>query len=38
VFRAYFKKGYAAMDFWVSEDDGHLRAFYFLEKPKARKR
>ncbi len=38
VFRAYFKKGYEATDFWVSEDDGHLRAFYFLEKPKLRKR
>jgi predicted GNAT superfamily acetyltransferase len=32
VFRAYFKKGYAATDFWVGEDEGHLRAFYFLEK------
>ena len=38
VFRAYFKKGYQATDFCVSEDDGHLRAFYFLEKPKASKR
>ncbi len=38
VFRAYFKKGYAATDFWVSEDDGHLRAFYYLEKSKTRKR
>lgn len=38
VFRAYFKKGYEATDFWVVEDDGHLRAFYFLEKPKNRKR
>jgi predicted GNAT superfamily acetyltransferase len=34
VFRAYFKKGYAATDFWVAEEDGHLRAFYFLEKKK----
>lgn len=34
VFRNYFKKGYAATDFWVGEDDGHLRAFYFLEKKK----
>jgi chorismate synthase len=32
VFRAYFKKGYTARDFWVAEDEGHLRAFYFLEK------
>ncbi len=34
VFRAYFKKGYAAGDFWVCEDEGHLRAFYVLEKKK----
>lgn len=32
VFRHYFKKDYAAVDFWVAEHDGHLRAFYFLEK------
>lgn len=32
VFRAYFKKGYAATDFWVGEEEGHLRAFYYLEK------
>jgi len=32
VFRTYFKKGYAATDFWVAEQDGHLRAFYLLEK------
>jgi predicted GNAT superfamily acetyltransferase len=32
VFRTYFKKGYSATDFWVAEEDGHLRAFYFLEK------
>lgn len=32
VFRYYFRKGYAATDFWVAEEDGHLRAFYFLEK------
>ncbi|MBZ5500065.1 MAG: hypothetical protein LAP85_27020 [Acidobacteriia bacterium] len=31
VFRHYFKKGYAATDFWVAEEEGHLRAFYFLE-------
>lgn len=34
VFRSYFRKGYAATDFWVAEDEGHLRAFYFLEKRK----
>ena len=34
VFRTYFKKGYAATDFWVAEDEGHLRSFYFLEKKK----
>jgi predicted GNAT superfamily acetyltransferase len=32
VFRAYFKKGYAATDFWVAEDSGHLRSFYLLQK------
>jgi predicted GNAT superfamily acetyltransferase len=32
VFRAYLKKGYAATDFWIAEDEGHLRTFYFLEK------
>jgi predicted GNAT superfamily acetyltransferase len=32
VFRNYFKKGYAVTDFWVAEEDGHLRAFYFLDK------
>ncbi len=32
AFRHYFKKGYAAIDFWVAEEDGHLRTFYFLEK------
>ena len=35
VFRHYFKKDYAATDFWVIEQDGHLRAFYLLEKKKA---
>jgi predicted GNAT superfamily acetyltransferase len=35
VFRHYFKKEYAATDFWVAEQDGHLRAFYLLEKKKA---
>jgi predicted GNAT superfamily acetyltransferase len=32
AFRHYFKKDYAATDFWVAEQDGHLRAFYVLEK------
>jgi predicted GNAT superfamily acetyltransferase len=32
VFRAYFRKGYAATDFWLVEDEGHLRTFYHLEK------
>jgi predicted GNAT superfamily acetyltransferase len=32
VFRHYFKRNYAATDFWVAEQDGHLRAFYLLEK------
>jgi chorismate synthase len=32
VFKNYFKKNYAATDFWVAEQDGHLRAFYLLEK------
>ena len=35
VFRHYFKKDYAATDFWVAEQDGHLRAFYLLEKKKS---
>jgi predicted GNAT superfamily acetyltransferase len=34
VFQHYFKKNYAATDFWVSEQDGHLRACYLLEKKK----
>jgi chorismate synthase len=34
VFRSYFKKGYAASDFWVGEEDGRLRAFYYLSKKK----
>jgi predicted GNAT superfamily acetyltransferase len=34
VFCHYFKKGYAASDFWVLEQDGRLRAFYLLEKKK----
>ncbi len=32
AFRSYFKKGYAATDFWVAEEEGHLRAFYFFSK------
>jgi predicted GNAT superfamily acetyltransferase len=35
VFRHYFKKEYAASDFWVAEQDGHLRSFYLLEKIKS---
>jgi chorismate synthase len=34
VFRNYFRKGYAAVDFWVAEEEGHLRSFYLLEKSK----
>ena len=34
VFRHYFKKDYEAVDFWVGEHDGRLRAFYVLEKAK----
>ena len=32
VFRNYFRKDYATTDFWVAEQDGHLRAFYVLER------
>ena len=32
LFRTYFKRGYAATDFWVAEEEGHLRAFYLLDK------
>lgn len=32
VFGSYFNKGYAASDFWVVEQDGHLRTFYLLER------
>jgi predicted GNAT superfamily acetyltransferase len=35
VFHHYFRKNYAATDFWVAEQDGHLRAFYLLEKKAA---
>jgi predicted GNAT superfamily acetyltransferase len=34
VFRHYFKKDYRVTDFWVGEQDGHLRAFYLLGKKK----
>ncbi len=34
VFRNYFKKSYLVTDFWVGEEEGHLRAFYYLEKKK----
>jgi predicted GNAT superfamily acetyltransferase len=34
VFHHYFKKDYAATDFWVSEQEGHLRACYCLGKKK----
>jgi predicted GNAT superfamily acetyltransferase len=34
VFHHYFRKEYAATDFWVAEQDGHLRAFYLFEKQK----
>jgi predicted GNAT superfamily acetyltransferase len=32
AFRYYFSKDYVAGDFWVAEENGHLRAFYCLEK------
>lgn len=35
VFLHYFKRGYAATDFLVFEQDGHLRTFYLLEKQKS---
>ncbi len=35
VFRHYFKKDFVATDFWVAEQDGHLRAFYLMEKQKS---
>ncbi len=34
VFRHYFRKNYVAADFWVAEQDGHMRSFYLLEKYK----
>lgn len=38
AFRNYFGKDYAATDFWVAEEEGHLRAFYFLQKESKRAR
>jgi predicted GNAT superfamily acetyltransferase len=35
TFRHYFKKDYVANDFFVTTHDGHLRAFYRLEKKKS---
>jgi len=35
VFLHYFKKNYAATDFFVFEQEGHLRTFYLLEKQKS---
>jgi len=32
VFGYYFKKGYSAFDFWVVEQEGHLRAGYQLKR------
>ena len=34
VFNGYFKKGYAAVDFWAAEQKGNLRAGYLLGKQK----
>lgn len=34
VFQHYFKKGYIAADFWMGDEDGHPRAFYYLTKKK----
>jgi predicted GNAT superfamily acetyltransferase len=34
VFGNYFRKGYAATDFWISKDRGRLRAFYLFDKRK----
>lgn len=38
VFRHYFRKGYLAVDFWVTEEDGRPRVFYLFEKKKNRKK
>jgi predicted GNAT superfamily acetyltransferase len=35
VFGGYFKKGYSAVDFWTTEQEGHQRAGYLLEKRKS---
>jgi len=35
VFGGYFKKGYAAIDFWAMEHDGQFRAGYLLGKRKS---
>ena len=32
TFRHYFRKGYAATDFFVTAHDGHLRSFYRMDK------
>jgi predicted GNAT superfamily acetyltransferase len=37
MFRTYFRKGYAITDFWIADDEGHARAFYFLEKRSRRR-
>ncbi len=34
MFRHYFRKGYAATEFFVTTHDGHLRAFYRLDSAK----
>jgi len=34
AFRHYFRKGYVSTDFFVTAHDGHLRAFYRLDKKK----
>jgi len=34
TFRHYFRKGYAVTEFFVTTYDGHLRAFYRLDKKK----
>ena len=35
VFGGYFKKGYAAIDFWATEQESRLRAGYLLGKQKS---
>jgi len=35
VFGGYFKKGYAAIDFWATEQEARLRAGYLLGKQKS---